>query len=73
MKPPTTNRIRGEILKLRRFIDGDSAGSSATRIAYAMETALRWTIEETEGWDLLVEAKTNARILETERTTHDER
>lgn len=50
-KSPST--IRRELRALRRFID-TTDDALAGRIAYAMETVLRWATEKTAGRNLLV-------------------
>ena len=62
----TTVKSRGaitkELLGLRKFINKDD-NILETRIAYAMECAIRWMIEDTKEWGTLVdEAKDNARL-----------
>lgn len=49
---PTKKRIEAEIRKLRRLIWRKDTGYRVSRAAYAMENALRWTVEDTVGWDL---------------------
>ena len=46
---PTITEIRNEIARLREFID-TSDDKVATRVAYEVEQALRWSIEDTEDW-----------------------
>jgi hypothetical protein len=65
---PSRKKIRSEIKKLRKYID-DSKGKTLQnivemRIAYAVETALRWSIEDTDGWGgRLEDVLENANIL----------
>lgn len=60
---PSKAKTRREIKRLRKFID-TSKDDIAVRIAYAMEEALRWSIEETVGWGTpLKMAMDNAEIL----------
>ena len=55
--------IERELKDLRELIDAD-ADPLATRIAYAMETAVHWALDHTVGWKGLVyEAKSNAQIF----------
>lgn len=66
-KPPAPTTIKRELRKLREYIDSGEDGPIAMRIAYAMETAIRWATEPTVGWPKPVrEAKTNADILRKE-------
>lgn len=54
------NTIRRELRALRRFID-TTDDALAGRIAYAMETVLRWATQRTVGWELPVaEARSQA-------------
>jgi len=48
MSIPSKRKIQNEIRKLRIIIDNSDEITS--RIAYAVETALRWSVEDTEGW-----------------------
>ena len=62
----TTSKTRGviqdELRGLRKFIKMDK-DPLETRIAYAMECAVRWMIEDTNDlWTLVDEAKDNARL-----------
>jgi hypothetical protein len=47
---PSRQQVRDEIAKLREIVD-TSDDVAAKRIAYTLETALRWVIEETCGWE----------------------
>lgn len=58
----TKATINQEIRRLRYLIDAKSTDPYVARIAYAMETALRWSIEDTVGWSLLGEAKINGEL-----------
>lgn len=60
--------IHREMKRLRKFIEADGMGDPvAKRIAYSIETALRWALEDTVGWPGLVEeAKDNAACLEVD-------
>jgi hypothetical protein len=53
---PLVKQVRAEKKRLRTFIDAEPRDSVAKLFAYAMETALRWATEPTEGWDLIQEA-----------------
>jgi hypothetical protein len=49
MSVPSKRMIESEIKKLRVIVErGDDP--VVTRIAYAVENALRWSIEDTKGW-----------------------
>lgn len=66
MSIPTKRRISAQLRDLRKLIDS-SKDPVETRIAYAMETAIVWATEDTEGWPgMAVEAKTMAKILRDE-------
>jgi hypothetical protein len=63
---PSESAIQHELSRLRAFID-TSDDPIATRIAYAVETAIRWATEETADWDKpLEEAQSEAKILRAE-------
>ena len=47
---PSRHQVRDEIAKLREIVD-TSDDVAAKRMAYTLETALRWVIEETAGWE----------------------
>ena len=67
MSKPTKKQVQIQIRRLRRFIDGkfvDQPTAGQSRVAYAMEEALRWTIEDTEGWDMLKSAKANGELAD---------
>jgi hypothetical protein len=58
IKKPVT--VAREIRRLRKLIDSDP-DKVRTRVAYAVETALRWATEDTTGWpppskDVLLQA-----------------
>jgi hypothetical protein len=58
--------IKQNIKRLRHIVD-TSTDPVESRIAYAMETALRWASLKTVGWPTMdAEAKTNAAILRDE-------
>jgi hypothetical protein len=42
--------IESEIRKLRAVVEAESNDPVLSRIAYAVETALRWSTEDTKGW-----------------------
>lgn len=52
-------RVREEIARLRKYIDGSkNADPLSIRMAYMVETALVWSMDNTDGWELpLEEAK----------------
>ena len=55
--------IKKALTELREFIDADSGDPLAQRIAYAQETAIRWALEKTVGWETPVQdAQSNAEI-----------
>lgn len=47
--------IKKEIRALRKFIDAPDSDLLAKRVAYAVETALRWVTEDVKGWPNRVE------------------
>jgi hypothetical protein len=49
MSVPSRRTIESEIKKLRAIIKSDD-DPVVTRIAYAVENALRWSIEDTKDW-----------------------
>lgn len=65
--PPWKRAVRAEIKRLREFIESQPGETAAARIAYGMETALRWTTEDTVDWDLLREAKESGKIFDASR------
>lgn len=50
MSVPSRRTIESEIKKLRAIMESDT-DPAVVRIAYAVETALRWSIEDTVGWE----------------------
>jgi len=50
MSVPSKRTIESEIKKLRVIIDNSGRDEVLARIAYAVEVALRWSIEDTSGW-----------------------
>ena len=67
MPPMKTHKsertIKKELRDLRKFIDSGKGDPLAIRIAYAVETAMRWVLEDTVGWKTPVEdSKDNAEI-----------
>ena len=50
MSVPSKRTIESEIKKLRAIVESNG-DPVVTRIAYAVETALRWSIEDTKGWE----------------------
>lgn len=68
---PNKEKVNKEIDRLRNFInendDLSDKGVIQRRIAYSLETVLRWTLEETESWDLpLEECLSESEILASE-------
>lgn len=64
---PSKRKIKSEIRKLRVVIDNSDGDEVLARIAYAVETALRWSIEDTTGWlPTSAEVFEEAHILKTE-------
>jgi hypothetical protein len=58
--------IKRNLRELREFIETSDDGV-ATRVAYAIETAVRWATEETVEWPGLVQqAKDEAALLRKE-------
>jgi hypothetical protein len=67
MSTPSKKMIEGEIRKLRAVAESNDPVLS--RIAYAVETALRWSIEDTKGWERPSEdVYSEAEILKKETT-----
>jgi hypothetical protein len=63
---PSQRTIRRRLKELRRLID-TSPCPAEQRVAYGMETAIRWVTEDTTGWDSpAVEATKLAQILREE-------
>lgn len=60
--------VQRHLQELRTLIDSTIQTDPVTaRIAYAMETAVRWARQDVVNWPGLVEeAQTNARILKNE-------
>jgi hypothetical protein len=57
---PTKQQIKKEIKRLRTFIDDNNKAEDfetliKSRAAYLAETLLRWTLEDTEEWNLPLE------------------
>lgn len=66
MSTPKKTDIRRALKELRALID-DSSDPCVQRIAYGMETAIRWSIEDTVGWPKPAkEAKLLAKMLRGE-------
>jgi len=64
--------INKHLKELRELID-TSKDPLETRIAYAMETAVRWATEDTVGWEGLKDQAINeAAILKKEPEAQDE-
>ena len=51
MSKPSGRIVRREIRRLRQLID-NSRDPLCYRIAQGMEDALRWCVEDTQGWAL---------------------
>lgn len=49
MKKPSQKEIKAALKKLRRMCE-QSPNPAESRIAQAMETAIRWATEKTHGW-----------------------
>lgn len=67
MSTPTKKTIEKEIKKLRVIIDSNP-DPVVTRIAYAVETALRWSVEDTVDWktpseDVVMEADLLKKVI----------
>jgi len=66
---PSKEKIESEIKKLRSYIDKKNDSKNeldviGVRIAYTVETALRWSIEDTVDWKTpLEEVLENTNIL----------
>lgn len=50
MSIPSKRTIKRRLKELRQLIDS-SKDPAEQRIAYGMETAIRWATEDTEGWE----------------------
>ena len=55
--------VRRMIRRMRKIIQDDSAEPAARRIAQGIENALRWTTEDTRGWDMATEPYALAECL----------
>lgn len=44
------DKIKRELKKLRTLIENNEDDPVLSRIAYEMETAIRWATEDTTGW-----------------------
>jgi hypothetical protein len=71
MRLPTsksTRTIKKNLRELRKLIDETFVSDPLTsRIAYAMECAVRWVLEDTKDWPSLAqEAREQAEIARTE-------
>jgi hypothetical protein len=68
MSTPSKRMIESEIRKLRAIVETES-DPAICRIAYAVETALRWSVEDTVGWRRPSEdVYSEAEILKKEMT-----
>lgn len=56
MTRPSDRTVKREIARLREFIDANMDDPASMRIAYAVETALRWATSQTCGWPLPLES-----------------
>jgi hypothetical protein len=64
VKAPST--VRRHLKGLRDIVE-TSKDPIEIRIAYAMEQAVRWAVEDTSGWPSLAdEARANTQILRNE-------
>jgi hypothetical protein len=62
VKADTT--IRRNLRGLQRLIDDPDTDPLTQRVAYAMETAIRWITENTRGWPAMPgEAKAMAALI----------
>lgn len=52
---PKAVMIKRHLQRLRKEVIEQDDDLIAARIAYAMETAIRWTLEDTVGWPSLTE------------------
>jgi len=56
---PSEKKIEKEISRLRKFIDETNGFEKENiiqrRMAYCLETVLRWTLEETISWNMPLE------------------
>jgi hypothetical protein len=58
--------VKTNLIQLRHLIDSTS-DPILKRIAYAIETAVRWAREDVRGWpDLVEEAEAEAALLKKE-------
>lgn len=64
MKSKST--ITKRIAELRAIIDDPARDEFDVRLAYAVETALRWTITETVGWNVVRLTLEDAKLLREE-------
>lgn len=60
---PNKKQIRDQLRKLRTFINAEDGDEIAKRIAYEIECAVRWTLEDTDEWPSFVEMATSAADL----------
>ena len=66
MPGPSASTVRSHLRRLRKMID-ESKDPCEQRIAYGMETAIRWARQNTTRWgDMADEAKTLAELLRRE-------
>lgn len=66
MSRPSKAKIDATLKDLRKLID-TSKDPCEQRIAYGMETAIRWATEDTRGWGgMAVFAKDLAKLLRQE-------
>ena len=66
MSIPSKRTLRRQLKELRVLID-TSKDAAEVRIAYGMETAIRWATEDTVGWERpVLTAIDLAKLLHTE-------
>ena len=66
MSIPSQRTLKRRLKELRTLID-ESKDPAQQRIAYAMETAIRWATEDTVGWEApVICAKDLATMLRRE-------
>lgn len=65
--PPAASTIRRHLVELRKDCIEGSNDPIVQRVAYAMEQAVRWATERTEGWSrLALQAEEEAVLLRKE-------
>ncbi len=58
MSIPSQRTLKRRLKELRTLIDA-SKDPAEQRVAYAMETAIRWATEDTKGWEAPVVCATD--------------